>query len=245
MKAIDIARVAHEVNKAYCEFLGDDTQNAWDETPPGIQESVLDGIVAHIENPGLTPQDSHANWKKFREADGWVFGKDKDLQEKTHPNMVAYSKLPKEQKIKDVIFKGVVDSLSSMVINPGVLAQMLQDNLKVLAETKEMLRQIEKRLATPVSTGTGKPSVTKKVHRSLRQVVQRPAGHKGGFAQPSEVVRKAAVTNTNQGSGGKLNMPKRGVAPVAPPVQQKKQGGLVKSGAGDGAAALAMMEQKP
>lgn len=241
-----IAQVAHEVNKAYCEFLGDKSQVTWEETPEAIKASALDGVVFHLSNPEVTPAESHANWKKFKKEEGWVYGETKDSDLKTHPCMVAYSKLPEDQRIKDVLFKQVVLSLSNLgdMGNLGNLEapQDLREVLEGIARLESTMKGALSQLS-PV-----KPKVKPKVYPSRSRVVKRPQVSKGGFAQPTDVVRKAAVTNTNEGSGGSLNMPARQEAPatpVAPQVTPKRKGGLITSGAGDGATALAMMEQTP
>lgn len=48
-----------------------------------------------------TPAKAHENWMKFKFADGWVYGKKKDKEAKTHPDLVAYKKLPPDEKGKD------------------------------------------------------------------------------------------------------------------------------------------------
>lgn len=59
----------------------------------------------------LGPGDSHKSWYKQKEADGWVYGEEKNLEKKTHPCMVAYDELPAMQKAKDAIFIAVVKGM--------------------------------------------------------------------------------------------------------------------------------------
>lgn len=115
MKVKDVARICHETNRAYCESLGDFSQSPWDLTPETIQQSAIDGVRYHLSNEGTTPEGSHENWLKFKEAEGWVYGEEKNLELKTHPCMVPYNELPTEQRVKDYLFRGVVDSLRSFV----------------------------------------------------------------------------------------------------------------------------------
>lgn len=108
-----IARVCHEVNRAYCQALGDDSQLPWDEAPQWQRNSCLAGVRSHLENPGLTPEQSHVLWYQHKQADGWVYGAFKDQERKTHPCMVMYHELPIEQRAKDHIFRAIVHALSS------------------------------------------------------------------------------------------------------------------------------------
>lgn len=111
MKELDIAIVAHEMNRAYCQFIGDDSQLPWDEAPDWQQESALNGVMFHVSNPDSLPEESHTNWLNEKIKAGWIFGPIKDEVAKTHPCCVPYDQLPDEQKLKDILFKQVVDSL--------------------------------------------------------------------------------------------------------------------------------------
>lgn len=48
---------------------------------------------------------------KAKEEDGWVYGPEKDAEKKVHPCMVPYDQLPKEQRMKDVLFGAVVRAM--------------------------------------------------------------------------------------------------------------------------------------
>lgn len=110
MKAVDIARVCHNINKAYCESIGDTSQPTWEDAPEWQQESAIDGVIFHMEKE-RTPDESHYNWLRQKMNDGWVYGEVKDPVAKTHPCIVHYNELPPEQRTKDYLFKAVVDSL--------------------------------------------------------------------------------------------------------------------------------------
>lgn len=109
----EIARVAHEVNRAYCQALGDDTQLPWEDAPDWQRESAINGVQLHLAAPNTTPEESHANWLAQKTADGWSYGPTKNPELKQHPCFVPYAELPAEQKAKDYIFRGVVHALSN------------------------------------------------------------------------------------------------------------------------------------
>lgn len=104
-----VAKVCHEVNKAYCESIGDDTQPSWKSAPEWQKESAINGVEFHMKND-VTPEQSHENWMKDKKEDGWVYGEVKNPEKKEHHCMVDYNELPKEQRTKDYLFKAVVDS---------------------------------------------------------------------------------------------------------------------------------------
>lgn len=107
-----IARICHNVNKAYCEGQNDFSQVPWDEAPEWQKESAIDGVIHHLNND-LTPEESHEAWLEYKLSEGWVYGKEKDAEAKTHPCMMRYSELPKYQRTKDTLFKAVVDSFKA------------------------------------------------------------------------------------------------------------------------------------
>lgn len=107
----EIARTAHEVNRAYCQAIGEPAYEPWESCPQWQRDSMLNGVKFHINNPGTTPEQSHENWMKVKSADGWVYGETKDPGMKTHPCMLPYDQLPVEQRVKDSLFKAVFDNL--------------------------------------------------------------------------------------------------------------------------------------
>jgi hypothetical protein len=113
MEVRAIARLCHEVNKAYCESIGDHSQVSWEEAPEWQQNSAIDGVMFIKASPDTTPEDSHKNWLAHKVKDGWVYGPVKDVEKKEHPCMVPYEELPLEQRVKDYLFRAVV--LKSML----------------------------------------------------------------------------------------------------------------------------------
>lgn len=108
MRTDEIARIAHEVNRAYCQALGDDSQPAWEDAPEWQRTSAINGALFHLANPDAGPDHSHIEWMREKLADGWKVGPLKNPEKKEHPCMVPYEQLPVEQRAKDFIFRGVV-----------------------------------------------------------------------------------------------------------------------------------------
>lgn len=134
----DVARVAHELNKAYCEAIGDNSQPAWDDAPEWQQSSAIKGVQFHLENPDAGTSDSHESWMKQKTEEGWKYGPVKDAEKKEHPCYVPYDQLPVEQKAKDFIFRQIVHSLRKFLARKvdegsGVVSEGLTDQV---AETK-------------------------------------------------------------------------------------------------------------
>lgn len=105
-----IAKVCHEVNRAYCEANGDTSQNTWENASKHIKESAITGVKAQLEKQ-LSPEQQHVLWMQHKFANGWTYGEKKDETLKTHPCLIPYSMLPKEQKAKDLLFITVVRAM--------------------------------------------------------------------------------------------------------------------------------------
>ena len=110
IKIEQCARICHEVNKTYCESIGDNSQVPWKDIPAWQKNSAINGVKFHLDNPDSTPEDSHINWMKEKEKDGWVLGPIKDATTKEHPCMVPYKDLPKQQQTKDSLFIAIIDA---------------------------------------------------------------------------------------------------------------------------------------
>lgn len=68
MNIESIARVAHEVHRAYCEALGDHSQVPWEEAPEWQKSSVINGVKMHARDGNVMPEESHAAWMREKTA---------------------------------------------------------------------------------------------------------------------------------------------------------------------------------
>lgn len=124
MNQNDIACVCHEVNRAYCQALGDDSQPAWADAPEWQRASALAGVQLHIQQPDAGARASHESWMAQKRAEGWVYGPVKDPDAKQHPCMVPFEQLPVEQQAKDYIFRAVVHALRGQLRAGPVLVDV-------------------------------------------------------------------------------------------------------------------------
>ncbi len=111
MQMLQIARVCHEANRALCQIYGDDSQPTWEDAPDWQKGSALQGVVHRIAHPDSGPEASHLNWLAVKEAAGWKYGPEKDVELKRHPCMRPYHDLPYDQRLKDQLFIAIVDAL--------------------------------------------------------------------------------------------------------------------------------------
>jgi hypothetical protein len=113
MDTIDIARVCHEANRAYCISIGDSSQVAWDDAPEWQRTSAVRGVEFARTNPSAPASAQHDAWLADKVADGWTYGPVKDPAKKQHPCCVSYESLPEAQRRKDALFKAVVMALTA------------------------------------------------------------------------------------------------------------------------------------
>lgn len=119
MNIEETARVAHEINRAYCEAIGDSPQPAWEEAPAWQRQSAINGVNFHLAHPEAGPESGHGEWLKEKTRAGWVYGPCEDLLKKEHPCCVLYADLPAAQKTKNYLFRAVVHSLQFCPPSPN------------------------------------------------------------------------------------------------------------------------------
>lgn len=104
-----IAKACHEANKAVCEFYDEDMPT-WTDAEEWQREAAINGVNDMLNDPTMTPEETHDTWWQHKIDDGWEYGTVKDGDAKTHPCMVDYDKLPSEQQLKDYVFHAIVKS---------------------------------------------------------------------------------------------------------------------------------------
>lgn len=102
-----LARVAHEINRQICILNGEQALH-YSDMPRDIIESMEKTI---LEMGSGSLGDSHREWMKVREGQGWVYGPTKCMECKTSPCLVPFEELPYQQKVKDCIFVGIKNAV--------------------------------------------------------------------------------------------------------------------------------------
>lgn len=112
MRTEDIARICHEANRVYCQAIGDYSQVEWPNAPDWQAESAIKGVEFCINNPNAPASANHESWLEEKRLTGWKYGPVKDADKREHPCFVPYNELPREQRLKDHLFKAIVGALT-------------------------------------------------------------------------------------------------------------------------------------
>jgi hypothetical protein len=115
MNIEQVAKICHELNRLFCESIGDQSQKPWDEAEQWQRDSAVAGVKFKLANPLAPSSAQHDAWTKDKLDSGWRWGPVKDAIKKEHPCLVDYHCLPDEQKAKDKLFIGVVDALRNLI----------------------------------------------------------------------------------------------------------------------------------
>ena len=110
----EIARVCHEALNAIDEADSKNITVSWPNLSYNEKETVLEGVEYYLLHPLATPEMVHNNWVAEQAAAGWKFsaGTINEL-EKTHPQMVPFTKLHGRQKAQATVFRSIVLSLTA------------------------------------------------------------------------------------------------------------------------------------
>jgi hypothetical protein len=141
--ALATAQICHEVNRAHCIAMGDDSLLPWDEAPDWQKETVLKGVEFHVQNPDADASASHDSWMAQKVADGWTYGEVKDPEKKTHPCMVPFADLPPGQQEKDYLFKATVHSAYPLFAEAdGRILKQGEDLAAISAEVDDLTEKL-------------------------------------------------------------------------------------------------------
>lgn len=121
-----IAQTAYEINRSYCQSLGDYTFAPWDDAPDWQKSTNINGVRFHLENPDAGPEASHESWMKQKLDEGWTYGPVKNPELKEHHCIRPFNELPREQQAKDFLFRQTVHSLKHLISPPEITPQKIE-----------------------------------------------------------------------------------------------------------------------
>jgi len=92
----------------------------WAERDETLRKQMVDIVKRYLAMERLpTPEEAHNSWMKSYFEMGWKYGEKRDPVLKTHPDLVPYNELPKDERDKDAIFLALVWAVKAIVKEIG------------------------------------------------------------------------------------------------------------------------------
>jgi hypothetical protein len=90
----------------------------WEDRDNAFKKQMVDVVRKYIESDKLpSPEEAHNSWMKAYLNMGWKYGEVRDAEKKTHPDLVPFYELPKDERDKDAIFLSLVWLVKSLLNN--------------------------------------------------------------------------------------------------------------------------------
>jgi hypothetical protein len=80
----------------------------WEVRSQEFKEQFIETIKKYFEDELPTPEEAHNSWVNAYKKMGWKYGNVRDVKKKTHPDMIPFEDLPKDEQNKDAIFLSFV-----------------------------------------------------------------------------------------------------------------------------------------
>lgn len=106
----EIAKIIYEATRIEAEWSKRRiVPEKWDKRDEAFRKQFIAIIDKYLKQDKLpTPKEAHDSWMESYNKMGWKYGKERNTELKTHPDMLPYEKLPQDEKDKDAIFLAFV-----------------------------------------------------------------------------------------------------------------------------------------
>jgi len=89
---------------------------AWEDRDEKFKKQMIDVVRRYIESDQLpSPEEAHNSWMKAYLDMGWKYGEARDTEKKTHPDLLPFDQLPRDERDKDAIFLSLVWLVKSLL----------------------------------------------------------------------------------------------------------------------------------
>jgi hypothetical protein len=110
-QALIIAFLCHQSVNNYCEIYSNRSQKDWNEIEDWQKISTINKVEYYLNNPKVNYFSLHNVWRSNKLSKGWVYGKVKDIEKKTHPLLLNFKELPNIEQRKMILFYNITDAL--------------------------------------------------------------------------------------------------------------------------------------
>ena len=101
-----IAEVIYEATRKEAEWSRRRiVPEKWEDRDEAFKRQFVNVIERYLKMGKLpSPEEAHNSWMKRYLEMGWKYGEVRDPIKKTHPDLVPFYELPKDERDKDAIF---------------------------------------------------------------------------------------------------------------------------------------------
>jgi len=90
----------------------------WEDRDETFRNQMVEIVTQYLSMEKLpTPEQAHNSWMESYFKMGWKYGKERDAVKKTHPDLVPFDELPRDERDKDAIFLALVFLAKSLIGN--------------------------------------------------------------------------------------------------------------------------------
>jgi len=106
MTCEELTKILYEATRLEAEWSHRSVvPEAWEQRDEKFKQQMIEIVKHYLEIDKLpTPEEAHNSWMESYLKIGWQYGKVRDTEKKTHPDLVPYDDLPSDEKEKDAIF---------------------------------------------------------------------------------------------------------------------------------------------
>ena len=111
-----IAKIIYEATRLEAEWSKRRiVPEKWEKRDDKFKAQFIDIIGKYLsQDELLTPEEIHNSWMKSYIDMGWKYGEVRDVVERTHPDILPFGELPKDEKDKDAIFLAIVWAIKNL-----------------------------------------------------------------------------------------------------------------------------------
>ena len=92
----------------------------WEDRDPAFREQFLEVIERQCgEMRSTSPEELHGSWMQAYIDMGWQYGTERDVDKKTHPDMVPYAQLGQLEQDKDAVFVALCEIARQWIYDPA------------------------------------------------------------------------------------------------------------------------------
>ena len=82
---------------------------SWEQRDEKFRKQFVDIIKKYLSMEKLpTPEEAHDSWMDAYFKMGWTYGEVRDMEKKTHPDLLPFNELGQAERDKDAIFLAFV-----------------------------------------------------------------------------------------------------------------------------------------